>query len=385
MEYNKNTNIGVLGAGTMGSGIAQVASTYGHHVTICDTSDHALEICRNNLRKTLDKLVEKGKLTQLKADDILFNIIFSTDLGSLKNCGLIIEAIVENLEVKKTVFAKIEEVISKSTVLASNTSSISIASIAGGLNYPERFLGLHFFNPAPLMPLVEVTPSFITDETITLKIKQLINEWGKITVLAKDTPGFIVNRIARPFYSESLRIYEENIADIATIDWALKEYGHFRMGPFELMDFIGHDVNYIVTETVFTQFYFDPRFAPAISQKRLLEAGQLGRKTKRGFYDYRDGAIQPEPNKDETLAKYIVDRVLCMLINLAYDSLYLQVATKEDIEIAMTKGVNYPKGLFAWAEEIGLKNVLNTLEKLHNDYGEVRYRPCIALKKAANG
>ncbi|MCX6148549.1 MAG: 3-hydroxyacyl-CoA dehydrogenase NAD-binding domain-containing protein [Candidatus Kapabacteria bacterium] len=382
MELNKKTNIGVLGAGTMGSGIAQVAATFGHHVTICDTSDHALEICRNNLRKTMDKLIEKGKVTQSKADDVLFNIIYSTDLHSLKNCGLIIEAIVENLDVKKTVFSKIEDVIPNDSVLASNTSSISIASIAGGLKFPERFIGLHFFNPAPIMPLVEITPSFITEIGLTQKVKQLVSDWGKIAVLAKDTPGFIVNRIARPFYSESLRILEENIADIATIDWALKEYGHFRMGPFELMDFIGHDVNYIVTETVFTQFYFDTRFSPAITQKRLLEAGLYGKKTKRGFYDYRDGATQPQPIKDETLGRYIIERVLAMLINLAYDSLYLQIASKEDIEIAMTKGVNYPKGLFAWAEEIGLENVFNTLEKLHNDYGEDRYRPCLALKNA---
>ncbi|HRD40678.1 MAG TPA: 3-hydroxyacyl-CoA dehydrogenase family protein, partial [Bacteroidia bacterium] len=243
---------------------------------------------------------------------------------------------------------------------------------------PNRFLGIHFFNPATLMPLVEIIPGIATQDNLTSEIKKLIDSWGKTTVITKDTPGFIVNRVARPFYSESLRIYEEGIADLATIDWAMKEFGGFKMGPFELMDLIGHDVNYIVTETVWKQFYFDPRFKPALSQKRLLAAGFLGRKTGRGFYDYNSPL--PEPRKDELLGKLICHRVLCMLINEAADALYYNIAGKEDIDLAMTKGVNYPKGLLKWADEIGIEKVLNTLQELYSLYQEDRYRPSVLLK-----
>jgi len=230
------------------------------------------------------------------------------------------------------------------------------------------------------MPLVEIIPGVATNPNITIACKIVIDSWKKVTVIAKDTPGFIVNRVARPFYSEALRIYDEQLADIPTIDWAMREIGGFKMGPFELMDLIGHDVNYVVTETVWTQFYYDPRFKPSLSQKRLLEAKFLGKKSGRGFYDYREGAINPEPNKDEALGKYIVNRVLCMLINEAADTHYLGIASVNDIDLAMTKGVNYPKGLLKWADEIGLPSILETLNVLYNDYQEDRYRACILLK-----
>jgi 3-hydroxybutyryl-CoA dehydrogenase len=246
-------------------------------------------------------------------------------------------------------------------------------------------LGIHFFNPAPLMPLVEIIPGIATDAAITERSKTLIDSWGKTTVVVKDTPGFIVNRVARPFYSEALRIYEEGIADMPTIDWAMKELGGFRMGPFELMDLIGHDVNYVVTETVWKQFYYDPRFKPALSQKRLLEAGFLGRKTGRGFYDYAASATAPEAKKDEMLGKKILMRILVMLINEAADTLYLQVASAKDIDLAMTKGVNYPKGLLAWADEIGISSVVKELADLRDFYEEDRYRISPLLKqKLAN-
>ena len=209
----------------------------------------------------------------------------------------------------------------------------------------------------------------------------MIDGWNKVTVLAKDTPGFIVNRVARPFYGEALRIYEEGIADFATIDWAMTELGGFRMGPFTLMDYIGNDVNYAVTESVFKSFYYDPRYKPSFTQKRHSEAGYLGRKSGRGYYDYSDNALKVEPNKDAELGEQIKNRILVMLINEAVDALFLNIASKEDIDLAMTKGVNYPKGLLKWAEEIGLEHVLSQLEELFHEYGEDRYRPSPLLRR----
>ena len=233
------------------------------------------------------------------------------------------------------------------------------------------------------MPLVEIVPGIATSGATTEAAKKIIDSWGKITVLAKDTPGFIVNRVARPFYGEALRIMEEGIASQATIDWAMKELGGFRMGPFELMDMIGHDVNYVVTETVWKQFYYDPRFKPALTQKRLLEAGFLGRKSNRGFYDYSPGATLPEPLKDEQLGKKIVNRILVMLINEAADTLYLQVASAGDIDLAMTKGVNYPKGLLKWADDLGAATIVQQLAELRDWYEEDRYRISPLLKEKA--
>lgn len=378
--FTKDSIIGILGSGAMGSGIAQVAATAEHQTLIYDTNSAALEKAKTNLNTSLVKLVEKQKITQDKADSILRLTTFTNQINDLSKCHLIIEAIVENSDVKQKVFQELEGIVSNTCVLASNTSSLSITSIASACKNPERVIGIHFFNPATLMPLVEIIPGVATNPDITIACKTIIDSWKKVTVIAKDTPGFIVNRVARPFYSEALRIYDEQLADIPTIDWAMREIGGFKMGPFELMDLIGHDVNYVVTETVWTQFYYDPRFKPSLSQKRLLEAKFLGKKSGRGFYDYREGAVSPEPNKDEVLGKYIVNRVLCMLINEAADTHYLGIASVNDIDLAMTKGVNYPKGLLKWADEIGLPSVLETLNALYNDYQEDRYRTCILLK-----
>jgi 3-hydroxybutyryl-CoA dehydrogenase len=234
------------------------------------------------------------------------------------------------------------------------------------------------------MPLVEIVPALTTSAVVASASRALADSWGKTTVFATDTPGFIVNRIARPFYGESLRILEEGIADCATIDWAMREAG-FRMGPFELMDFIGNDVNFAVTSSVFEAMFYDPRYRPALTQRRLVEAGHLGRKAKRGYYDYRDGAAGPpgSPRTDAALGARIRDRVLTMLINEAVDALYFRVASAPDIEIAMTKGVNYPKGLLAWGDEIGAGNVLARLTALHDEYGEDRYRASPLLRRIA--
>jgi 3-hydroxybutyryl-CoA dehydrogenase len=371
--------IGVLGAGTMGAGIAQVAAQNGHEVVLIDAHLPQLDKAKVSLSKTMDKLVEKEKITIEVAQLTQSRISYSANIGDFKDCQLVIEAIVENISVKHEVFKKLEGIVSESCLLASNTSSLSIASIGSVLQYSARIIGIHFFNPAPLMPLVEIIPSVQTSESTKVNATELIKSWKKTVVLCKDTPGFIVNRVARPFYGEALRIYEEGIADFATIDWAMTHFGGFKMGPFTLMDFIGNDVNYAVTESVFAAFFYDPRFKPSLTQKRHSEAGFFGRKSGRGYYDY--STELPFPNRNEALGKMIFERILCLLINEAVDAVFMQVATKEDIDVAMTKGVNYPKGLLSWANEIGLENVLAQLESLFAEYGEDRYRPNPLLRR----
>jgi 3-hydroxybutyryl-CoA dehydrogenase len=375
--------IGIIGSGAMGAGIAQVAATAGHEVIIYDNNQAALDKAKANLINTLNKLVEKQKLTEDAAKTILAKTKYASTLSDFKSCGLIIEAIIENIDVKQKVFSELETIVADDCILASNTSSLSIASIASACKKSNRVIGIHFFNPAPLMPLVEIIPAITTDNSITIESKKLIDSWGKVTVLTKDTPGFIVNRVARSYYGESIRIYEEGMADFATIDWALKTYGGFKMGPFELMDFIGNDINYKVTESVWEQFFYEPRFKPSLTQKRLYEAKLFGRKSGRGYYNYAEGTTPPQANQNEELGKYIFNRVIAMLINEAVDSLYLQLATKEDLDLAMTKGVNYPKGLLKWSDELGLQNILNTLEIMYDLYGEDRYRPCVLMKMMA--
>ncbi|BAO74912.1 3-hydroxyacyl-CoA dehydrogenase NAD-binding domain-containing protein [Winogradskyella sp. PG-2] len=374
-------NIGIIGSGTMGSGIAQVAATSGCAVKLYDTNHAALDRAKASLEKILNRLIEKGRIDADEKNRIQSNISYVDNLKYLSDSNLTIEAIVENLEIKKKVFSELEGYVSEDCIIASNTSSLSIASIAASLEKPERCVGIHFFNPAPLMKLVEVIPAIQTSAAVLQRSIDTISDWKKVVAVAKDTPGFIVNRVARPFYGESLRIYEEGIADFATIDHSLKSLGGFRMGPFELMDFIGNDVNYTVTETVFTAFYFDPRYKPAFTQKRLSEAGYLGRKSGKGYYDYSEGAIKPEPKEDKVLAQQIFDRVLVMLINEAADALFLNVASAKDIDNAMTKGVNYPKGLLAWADEKGINWCVSKLDELYDEYHEDRYRCSPLLRK----
>lgn len=376
--------VGVLGAGTMGAGIAQVAAQHGHSVVLVDVNTDALAKAKTNLDKVLSKLVEKAKISESDKQQTLDRILFSAQFEDFKPCGIVIEAIVEKLEIKHAVFQQMEAVVSDNCILASNTSSLSIASIGSVLQNPTRCIGIHFFNPAPLMPLVEIIPAVQTSEEIVHQSKALIDSWKKVTVVAKDTPGFIVNRVARPFYGEALRIYEEGVADFATIDWAMTQFGGFKMGPFTLMDYIGNDVNYTVTETVFESFYYDPRFKPSFTQKRHKEAGYFGRKSGKGFYDYAENAPVAKPTENEELGQLIFERIIVMLINEAFDALFLRIASRKDIDLAMTNGVNYPKGLLAWADELGLEWVLHRLETLYNEYQEDRYRPCPLLKRMVN-
>lgn len=372
--------VGIIGSGTMGSGIAQVAATAGCNVLVYDTNTAALENSKTKLDKILTRLVEKGRIDVAEKNRIQANIAYVNQLKALASVELTIEAIVEDLTIKQKVFQELEGYQTEDAIIASNTSSLSIASIASALKKPSRVIGIHFFNPAPLMALVEIIPAVQTSEEVKQKVVNIIADWKKVGVLVKDTPGFIVNRVARPFYGESLRIYEEGKADFITIDTALKEIGGFRMGPFELMDFIGNDVNYTVTETVFKSFYYDPRYKPSFTQKRLSEAGYLGRKSGRGFYDYST-EIKPTPANDEALKKAIFERVIVMLINEAADALFLNIASAKAIDLAMTKGVNYPKGLLQWANELGIDWCVEKLDALYNEYHEDRYRCSPLLRK----
>jgi len=363
----------------MGAGIAQVAAENGHAVFINDNNQEALDRASSKLEALLAKLVAKGKRTQAEADDIISNINFTSSIDDLSKSGLVIEAIVEKIEVKKEVFQWLEKIVSKDCILATNTSSLSVGAIAAACEVPERVIGIHFFNPAPLMPLVEIIPALQSDKKTIKDAKNLIDSWGKVTVMAKDTPGFIVNRVARPFYGEALRIYEEGIVPegqigFSTIDHAMKSIGGFRMGPFELMDFIGNDVNYAVTESVFKSFYYDPRYKPSFTQKAHSDAGWLGRKSGKGYYNYGENEKKPEALTDENLGHYIVDRIVVMLINEAADAVYLNICSDEDVDLAMTKGVNYPKGLLKWADEIGIDVVVEMLDNLYATYHEDRYR-----------
>ncbi len=372
----------------MGRGIAQVAAAAGHLVVLGDARPGAAATAFRTMSDTLAALVARGKMDESARTTTLAHLEvvespLGDDVGHFAECGLVIEAIVEDLAAKQWLFERLAGLVAPEAILASNTSSLAIAAIASGCPNPERVIGLHFFNPAPVMPLVEVIPWMGTDSAVRDRCAGLMRNWGKTVVVCADTPGFIVNRLARPFYGEAIRIAEEGIADYATIDWAMKFIGGFRMGPFELMDFIGNDVNFAVTSAVYDAFFQEPRYRPSLTQQRLVQAGFLGRKTKRGYYDYRDGAAVPEPTTDPTVGSAVVDRIRGMLINEAVDALNLRVASAEDLDLAMMNGVNYPRGLLAWCDELGAASVLATLEWLHAEYGEDRYRPSPLLRRAA--
>lgn len=375
--------IGILGSGAMGSGIAQIAATAGYETIIYDSNAASLEKAQKSLQGILNKLAEKGKITIAEAEAILGRIYFAQGISAFADCSIVIEAIIEDLGIKQSVFSELEGIVAADAILATNTSSLSVASIASIGKFPSRFIGIHFFNPVPLMALVEIIPAVQTAPETTQKAIEFVKKLGKKGVLTKDTPGFIVNRVARPYYGEAIRIMEEGIADCATIDWAMTTMGGFKMGPFTLMDFIGMDVNYRVTESVWTQFFFEPRFKPSLSQKRLFEAGFYGKKTGRGFYNYAEGVGQVAANEDEILGKQIFERILVMLINEAADAVLYNIGSAADIDLAMTKGVNYPKGLLQWADEIGIAKVVELLDALYDEYREDRYRCSALLRRMA--
>ncbi len=487
--------VGVVGAGAMGAGIAQVAALAGHPVRLFDTRPTAADQTIATMLPTLAKLAAKGRITAAQAAFVSRELRPAASLSDLAPCALVVEAIVEDLTAKQALFAALETCLSPTAILASNSSSLSITAIAAKLQHPERVAGMHFFNPAPLMPLVEVISGAATAPHIAQTLHATAAAWGKTPVYARSTPGFIVNRVARPFYSEALRLLNEGAADCATIDAVLREAGGFRMGPFELMDLIGHDVNYAVTCSVFHAFYGDPRFTPSLRQLELVEAGFLGRKTGRGFYRYDETASQPQPlthppvsapgavhlfgsqsvverlaiatcpihrhdaHPDGRLAEcgpavlyasdgrtastraaatgipetllldlcldpaatprialsaadsssqqardaivgllqsagfcvsliddapgLIVLRTVAMLANEAADAVYQGVTNAADCDLAMRKGVNYPLGPLAWADRLGLPEVVAVLDHLAAWYGEDRYRTSPLLRRRA--
>lgn len=305
LKIDSNSIIGIVGAGIMGRGIAQVAAKAGHEVILYDSWDGAVENAMSINNKELNRLVEKGKISQEECDKTISLMKPTKQINDLAPCDLVIEAIIENKDIKQDVFKQLEDICGD-VVIASNTSSISISALANGMKRPDRVIGMHFFNPAPIMKLVEVISGLQSDQSIVEDVHALATAWGKKAVYVKSSPGFIVNRIARPFYAEALRVYEEGVSDFTTIDEVIKSSGKFRMGPFELMDLIGNDTNYSVTESTFNSYYQDPRFKPSLTQQEFAQAGLLGRKSGSGFYIYegRDkisrtklSLVEPSNNK----------------------------------------------------------------------------------------
>ncbi|MER5977791.1 3-hydroxyacyl-CoA dehydrogenase [Streptomyces sp. NPDC001857] len=291
--------VAVVGTGTMGQGIAQVALVAGHPVRLYDALPGRAREAAGAIGARLDRLVEKDRLTAADRDAARTRLTPVDDLAQLADCALVVEAVLERLDVKQELFRALEDVVGDDCLLATNTSSLSVTAVGGALRNPGRLVGLHFFNPAPLLPLVEVVSGFATDVTSATRAYETARAWGKTPVACADTPGFIVNRIARPYYAEAFAVYEAQGADPATIDAVLRESGGFKMGAFELTDLIGQDVNESVTHSVWQSFFQDARFTPSLAQRRLVESGRLGRKTGQGWYDHRDGAERPEPHTAE--------------------------------------------------------------------------------------
>lgn len=380
--------VGVIGAGAMGAGIAQVAATAGHAVTLVDSVPGAAAGAVDTIGAALKRLVDKGRLSDEDASAVLARITPAASVEELPECGLVIEAVPEDLDLKRRIFADLADVQPSTTVLATNTSSIDIDDIAAEVADPERVLGLHFFNPPPVMRLVEVVHGDRTARAFVEHAVALMDAWGKTPVRCSSTPGFIVNRVARPFYGEAQRIVESGVADAATVDWALREKGGFPMGPLELTDFIGQDVNLAVGTSVWEQTGRDERYAPTAFQQGLVEAGRLGRKTGSGVYAYAaDGSVTgAEP--DVELAERLVGgpvatdplaRTLAMLVNEAVDLVARGEASVDDVDTAMQLGTRYPKGPIAWGREIGFDVVARQLTELDEAFPGGRYRPSPAL------
>lgn len=386
--------IGVLGAGTMGAGIAQVAATAGVEVLLHDPLPGAVDRARDRIAGFLARRVEKQELAPADRDGALARIRREPTLENLATAELVVEAIPEDLELKRHAFQLLDAAARAETLLATNTSSLSVGRIASAAARPERVLGMHFFNPVPLMALVEVIPGPMTAAAAVDRVQAVARQLGKEPVVAADTPGFIVNRVARPFYLEAMRIVGEGAAGVADVDAAMRRIG-FRMGPFELVDAIGLDVNFAVSQSVYAQSFYEPRYRPHPMQRTLVEAGRLGRKTGGGFYDYGADGVRggvwtgverrPEgPRVDQMGAEQIGARVLATIVNEAASAVADGVATPVAIDTAMRLGTNYPSGPLEWGERIGLDHVLHTLDALNGAVPDGRYRAVPLLRQLAD-
>ncbi|MBZ5696598.1 MAG: 3-hydroxyacyl-CoA dehydrogenase [Acidobacteriia bacterium] len=488
---SQSSLVGVVGSGTMGAGIAQVAALAGHPVVVYDNRTEAVPKAIQGIRQSLEKLVSKRKLSVEAAEGASARLSGASSLNELRGSGIVIEAVVEDLEVKRQLFAELENIVDAKCILATNTSSLSVTAIAAALKAPQRLVGMHFFNPVPLMELVEVIGGVATDPEPLNAVHATAAAWGKTPVYAKSTPGFIVNRVARPYYGEALLLLAEQAASPATIDAVMREAGGFRMGPFELMDLVGLDIGFAVSQSIFDAYFGDPRYRPSLIQQEMVRAGFLGRKTKRGFYEYGENAPAPLPDTEplgprpervtlspsgslaEALAQRLAEsgvmiarapsrtdhgdsvevgdailavtdgrsatqrayetghrnlvvvdlaldylkatrvaiamasgcderaylsavgllqaagyavsrlrdvpgiavmRTVAMLANEAADAVNQGVATVADVDTAMRKGVNYPRGPLAWADELGIETIQKVLANLSAHYGGGRYR-----------
>jgi 3-hydroxybutyryl-CoA dehydrogenase len=374
-------DIAVVGAGTMGAGIAESTALAGISVAMTDVSEEALERGRQTIERGLARRVEKGRLSESESEEVLGRVRTTTSIENLSGVSLVVEAVIEDIDVKKGVFRDLEGVVGEGTVLATNTSSLSVAGIASATANPERVIGMHFFNPVPAMRLVEVVAGPSTDPEALSRAEEVSGKLGKTPVWVSDTPGFIVNRVARPFYLEALRIVESG-GDPGRVDAKIREAG-FRMGPLELADLIGNDVNLSVSESLFERYYYPPRFRPSYLQRSMAEAGSLGRKSGLGFYDYAGEAgarhSGEEPTEDVAL------RVISCIVNEAFLAVSESVATAGDIDLAMKLGANYPKGPFEWADEIGPDRILNTLDSLRSTHGDAYLAAPLLRRRAQDG
>jgi 3-hydroxybutyryl-CoA dehydrogenase len=393
--------IGVIGAGTMGAGIAQLAARSGARTILHDPLPEALERGAQYARDGLAKEAAKGRLSAEQADAAAGGIEPVDDLGAFAECELVIEAAPERLELKHELYARLsQEIVSEQCVLATNTSSLLVTAIAASASNPERVVGMHFFNPAPIMRLLEVVAGVESSKEALALATATGEAMGKTVIVAKDGPGFLVNRCNRPFGLEALRILQERIADVETIDRIVRMEGGFRMGPFELMDLVGVDTGLEISKSFYEQSFYEPRWQPSPITARYVAAGLHGRKTGRGYYDYSSDPYRPpdpdrdaNPNPPGTDAKTgaaasvapahggVLERIVCQVINECAFALGEGVGSAQDIDTGMVLGLNYPRGPLSWADEIGVDHVLAVLDGLWEEYREARYRPAPELKR----